>query len=110
MSSTVTLTALSSQIQQEVQEDFAKIYLDNASKERAAEVMHKAMNDPEVKRQAQKDVKELAETLRSIRRGFLKVAEDLTGFDSAGFRDKNNARIQLGDLWETYRSVRHELV
>lgn len=106
MSSTVTLTALSSQIQHEVQEDFAKSYLDNASKEKAAEDMYKAMSNPEVKRQAQKDVEQLAETLRSIRKGFLKVAEDLIGFDSAGFRDKKNARIQLGELWETYRAVR----
>jgi len=74
----------------------------DSDKEAAGKAFSEALQDEGVKKQAYEDVKKLAETIRGIREGFIKVRGDLVGFDAAEFKDKNGQVIKLGPKWQPH--------
>lgn len=70
------------------------------------QVVSNALDNPEVKKRAYEDVKDLAENIRQIRTLFKQVDDDLTKFDGENFNDKDGKAIQLQTSWTPNIEVR----
>ncbi|KAL1943855.1 hypothetical protein VTO73DRAFT_3673 [Trametes versicolor] len=98
---TATLTA-SSEAVSEYKLILEKSLKDHEDIDSITEHFAEALQKPEVKEQAIKDIRNLTKTIKEIRAGFEHIAGTFVGFDSAKFLDKENNVLQLGGTWHGY--------
>lgn len=101
---TATLTA-SSEAVSEYKLILEKSLKDHEDIDSITEHFAEALQKPEVKEQAIKDIRNLTKTIKEIRAGFEHIAGTFVGFDSAKFLDKENNVLQLGGTWHGYFEV-----
>ncbi|KAJ7729204.1 hypothetical protein B0H16DRAFT_1733338 [Mycena metata] len=100
MSTTVTTLASLDKVREEAKQRVATALPDAQSKAKAADDLINQLNSPEVKKQAYKSVRSLAQTIRDIRKGFMSVADALVTFDSKNFLDQHGNILSLGPQWK----------
>jgi hypothetical protein len=69
-------------------------------KDKLNETVKDAMNSEEVKTAANKNVRELAKTIREIRKLFGGVSGDLNSFDKDNFKDTKGNHLKLREKWQ----------
>ena len=99
---TVTLDVSAEQILKNATEDVRVALPDEAARAQAARALSAALNDPEVKKKAYEDIRELAAKVLSVNNSMIAVAGDLVGFDNAKFKDVNGNVIILRPKWQPY--------
>lgn len=105
MSTTVTTLASLAKAREEAKQRVATALPDDQSKAKAADDLVDKLNSPEVKKRAYETVKSLAQTIGSIRTGFMSVADALVTFDSKNFKDKDANVLSLGKAWNLLKEV-----